>query len=183
MSITITEALAEIKTIGKRIEKKREFIGQYLGRQDGLRDPLEKQGGSFEAIRAERQSISDLSDRIVELRRGIAKANDHTVLTVNGITKSVSEWLVWRREIAPGHVAFLGRLRAGLSQIRTQAARNNAAVVQANASTGDNKPTDHIINLDERELASEIERLEDTLGQLDGKLSLVNATIPIIEEE
>lgn len=43
MSITITEALAEIKTVAKRIEKKRDFIRAYLSRQEGVRDPLEKQ--------------------------------------------------------------------------------------------------------------------------------------------
>ena len=50
MSITITEALAEIKTISKRLEKKRESIFNFVGRQDGIRDPLEKDGGSVEFI-------------------------------------------------------------------------------------------------------------------------------------
>lgn len=85
--ITITEALAEIKTIGKRIEKKREFIGGFLARQDGVRDPLEKDGGSAKAIAGERQSVNDLEDRIVALRRGIQRANDETSVTINGITR------------------------------------------------------------------------------------------------
>jgi hypothetical protein len=36
-----------------------------------------------------------------------------------------------------------------------------------------------VININEQELAKEIELLEDTLGQLDGQLSLKNATVPI----
>lgn len=48
MALTITEALAEIKTVGKRVEKKREFIKAFLARQDGVKDPLEKDGGSFQ---------------------------------------------------------------------------------------------------------------------------------------
>ncbi len=44
--LTITEALAEIPTIEKRIEKKREFILNYLYRQSSVRDPHEKDGGS-----------------------------------------------------------------------------------------------------------------------------------------
>ena len=55
MPITITEALAEIKTVGKRVEKKREFIKSFLARQDGIKDPLEKDGGSYQAIARERQ--------------------------------------------------------------------------------------------------------------------------------
>lgn len=41
----ITEALAELKTLNKRVEKKKEYVKAYLYRQEGLKDPLEKDGG------------------------------------------------------------------------------------------------------------------------------------------
>ena len=44
--LTITEALAEIKTVEKRIQKKREAILPFVFRQEMLRDPHEKDGGS-----------------------------------------------------------------------------------------------------------------------------------------
>ena len=50
MPITITEALAEIPTIEKRITKKQEFITNYLFRVSSTRDPHEKDGGSAELI-------------------------------------------------------------------------------------------------------------------------------------
>ena len=181
MSITITEALAEIKTILKRLEKKRQSIGDYLGRQDAVRDPLEKSGGSPAFIMQESQAISDLETRIIALRRGIQRANDTTVLAINGVSRTVSEWLTWRRDVAPGRQKWLAQLRNALGQIRQQAQRANATVVQASASVGENKPTDFIINIDERKLAADIEQIEDTLGQLDGKLSLLNATTTIQE--
>lgn len=90
MPITITEALAEIKTIIKRVEKKREFITAYLSRQEGVKDPLEKQGGSFENIRKEQQAILDLEDRIVSLRRGIQIANELTIVNISGKSRSIS---------------------------------------------------------------------------------------------
>ena len=40
MPLTITEALAEIKTIGKRVEAKRTFINGILWRPEAIRDPL-----------------------------------------------------------------------------------------------------------------------------------------------
>lgn len=55
MAITITEALAEIKTIGKRIDSKKQFVTSHLARQDGVKDPLEKDGGSAELLKRERQ--------------------------------------------------------------------------------------------------------------------------------
>jgi hypothetical protein len=177
MAITITEALAEIKTVQKRIEKKREFIGGFLARQDGIKDPLEKDGGSFQAITRERQAIGDLENRIVTLRRGIQAVNESTTVTINGISRSIADWLVWRRDVAPGHQQFLGKLRASLNSVREQARKQGAALITT-GSVAD-KPTDIVVNINEQDLAAEIEKLEDTLGQLDGQLSLKNATVPI----
>lgn len=181
MSITITEALAEIKTVSKRMEKKREFIGSNLARQEGVRDPLEKDGGAIEVIKRERQAIADLENRIVALRRGIQLANDETVVAVNGVKRTISEWLTWRRDVAPTRQKWLAHLRATLNSVRDQAKRNGAALIQANATVGEAKPTDIVVNIDELALAKEIEDIEDVLGQLDGQLSLKNATVTIKE--
>ena len=54
--LTITEALAEIKTIGKRLEKKREHVKGFLFRQDVFKDPFYSEGGSFSMIERERQA-------------------------------------------------------------------------------------------------------------------------------
>lgn len=43
--LTITEGLAEIKTLKARIEKKRQGIGPYIVRPAQMRDPMEKDGG------------------------------------------------------------------------------------------------------------------------------------------
>lgn len=178
--ITITEALAEIKTIGKRIAKKREFVNGYLARRDGLRDALEKDGGSPAVILAETQAIGDLEQRIIALRRGIQRANDETTVTVNGATRSISEWLTWRRDVAPGQQQWLSQMRSQINQVRETAKREGATLISATASvSGETKPTDIVVNIDERELAGRIETLEDTLGQLDGQLSLKNATVTV----
>jgi hypothetical protein len=177
MGITITEALAEIKTVQKRIEKKRESIGGFLARQDGIKDPLEKDGGSFQFIARERQAIGDLETRIVTIRRGIQRANDETQITINGVSRSIADWLVWRRDVAPGQQQFLGKLRASLNSVRDQARKQGVNMVSSGVIA--EKPNDIVVNISEQELATEIEKLEDTLGQLDGQLSLKNATVAI----
>lgn len=179
MPLTITEALAEIKTIGKRVEKKRESLMGYLARQDGVRDPLEKDGGSAAFITAERQAIGDLTARVIALRRGIQKANDTTTVTVGDRSRSISEWLTWRRDVAPGERGFLAALRNGVNQVRAQAQKSGASVVQPGGVA--ERPTDLVVNISEQDLAKQIEALEETLGTLDGQLSLKNATV-IIEE-
>ena len=178
MPQTITEALAEIKTIGKRIEKKRAGIMPFLARQDGVKDPHDKDGGSTQFIENERQSIADLSKRVIALRRGIQRANDVTEITVGELTMTISDWLTWRREVAPGQKAFLGQLAAQVAGARQQAQKMGAQVAAAGAAT---QPQDFIININEKELAAQIDTLEEILGTLDGQLSLKNATVMIDE--
>ena len=178
MNITITEALSEIKTVSKRIASKREFIGQFLSRPDGLRDPLEKEGGSVEVLQKELQAIGDLEKRIVELRRGIQKANEANSITLEGETKTIADWLHWRRDVAPAKDNFLNGLRRSLQQIRDQSRRNGNVLVNPGAQA--EKPTDMIVNINEKDLAAESEKLNSILGQLDGQLSLKNATVTIL---
>jgi hypothetical protein len=169
--LTITEALAEVTTIEKRIAKKRQFVRDYLYRQEQLRDPLE--GGSDNAIAKELQGIGDLEERRVRIRGVISESNAGTDVSVNGSTRSVAGWLVWRREIAPQQQTFFTQLRSDIQRVRQEAQSQGVLVV---AAEGAAKPGDVIINLDEQDLATQSESLEETLGFLDGQLSLKNAT-------
>lgn len=173
--MTITEALAEIKTIMKRIQSKREFIETYQFRIDSLKDPLEKDGGSTKAVAEATQAVSDLETRMVHLRSAIAHANNTNKITLEGVDKSISDWLIWRREVAPGHERFL----IGLSS-KLAAARNSVAGQKyrwGDAKNEQDKPVDIIVNIDEAKLNADREKMKNILGQLDGQLSLKNATI------
>jgi len=171
--ITITEALAEVKTIEKRVTKKQNFVGEHVLRQEMIKDPLAGQGGSATVLAQERQAIEDLLDRIVAIRIRVGSANAYHSVTVQGVERTVAEWLVWRREVAPKVRQFLSSLQGGIADVRDQAFKKGHAVVRV-GDTG--KPEDVIVHLDEKALADEIEMLETILGELDGRLSLHNAT-------
>jgi len=179
MSLTITEALAEIKTISKRITTKKNFVLTYIARADGFKDPLHGDGGSFEALRRERQAIDDLEQRLVALRRGIQKANDATMVTLEGIEMSIADWLVWRRDVLPTRKDYLNEIRQKLSATRDQAKRSGQNLVTQGQQAV--TPSDVIININEQDLAKDIEMLVNIEGQLDGQLSLKNATTQIVE--
>ena len=172
--VTITEALAELKTIDKRIVKKREFVLAYLLRQEMFKDPLEKDGGSVSAIKRETQAIRDLEERKIAIRRAIQQANERNTVAVGRQTRSIADWLVWRREVAPVQQKFLANLRAKIEQARQEATRRGASL---GASAEAAKPNDVIVNVNEQELSGQIEELEEVLGKLDGQLSLKNATL------
>ena len=93
MRLTITEALAEIETIGKRITARRELCAAY------------SEGGFDERIPPEVQSILELERRHIELRLAILRAYDQTRMALDAggytIERTVAEWMIWRDEIVP----------------------------------------------------------------------------------
>ena len=176
-TLTITEALAELKTIGKRLDKKQQFVLGYLVRPAVIRDPFEQEGGAAAKITAERQAIQDLQARIVTIRSSIQKANHATVVTIEGITMTIAEWLTWRKEVAPRIQTFLGQIRGQVASVRQQSATKGGKVVTEEPSgAGAATNMDIMIHVDESKLAVEIEKVETVLGTLDGVLSLKNAT-------
>lgn len=170
--LTITEALAELKTLGKRIEKKQEFVKGQIGRPAVIRDPMEQEGGIAAKVASERQSIGDLSERIIRIRVAIQAMNQATTVTILQRSRTIAEWLTWRKEIAPREQSLLSNIRQTIKATRAEAVKHSAAVVQA----GTNNLYDVILHVDESQLSKEIDDLENTLGTLDGQLSLVNAT-------
>lgn len=170
MSMTITEALAEIKTINKRLVKKREFVLSHTVRSDKMIDPLEKDGGSAKVLEHERQSINDLEDRVVRLRSAINGSNQDTKLTVGGKTRSVADWLIWRREVMPAYQKFLVKMNDSI-----HSERDNGRYMRRTEENNEGI----IVNVDEKALGVEAESLEEILGGLDGQLSLLNATTTI----
>jgi hypothetical protein len=181
--LTITEALQEIKTIGKRLEKKRGSIGQYLVRDTRNRDPLGANGGSVKFINEERQAIRDLENNIVTIRTNIQTSNLTSKLTIGSTTRSVAQWLTWRKEISSHQVGFLKSMATGLNNVRNEVQKKGGTTKPSSAPVAENfdpqAPPDVVVNIDERGLIAEQEELDQTLGTLDGKLSLFNATTVI----
>lgn len=173
MKTTITEALAELKTIDKRIGKKIEFYLNYMALQQMVKDPHEKDGGSAAVIEREKQAIYDLYKRQVNIKTAIQKANLETSVTVNGVTRTVAEWLAWRKDVSGSNKQFLDQINGHLKSLRDKAKQNNVAVKQQGEQID---RTDLVVFIDEAGLLREREGIETTLGELDGKLSLVNAT-------
>lgn len=174
--ITITEALAELKTLDKRVEKKFEFVRLNLARQRALVDPLTASGGQQVRIAQELQAIRDLTHRRVQLRTAINRVNATATITVEGETKTIEEWLIWRRDVLPGLKQRTANLLQGIAQVRAEAQKRGV-----NVTTGDQAGVlmDLIINLDENELSKTAEQIELVTGTLDGQLSLKNATLTI----
>lgn len=168
---TITEALAEIKTIDKRLAAKRDEVTKVVVRDARVVDPKAGEGGSEKYVAELMQSITDLELRWMRLRAAIQAANCTNILKVQGVERTVAEWLAWRREVAEGEIRFRKHLAQGIAQFR-------ASTVQFRRQ-GSNETTDEpiqaVVNMSETDLAQQLDKYELILGELDGQLSLFNA--------
>lgn len=180
-AMTITEALSEVKLIQKKIEKKRQFVLTNLTRFEHLKDPLETGGGSTKVLHAELQSIEDLQTRLETIRWAIADANSKTTLTLDGKTKSLTAWLSWKRDLADTDIAFRNSIHTSLKQSFDRAATQPQ--VYKTEETQTPQLAKLILNLDYGEMVKRAERTSELLEKLDGKLSLLNATIVIGEQK
>jgi len=162
-TITITEALAKTKLLVKKIDQKWESIARMAILPGDKKDPLEKEGGSAAVIERELQAINDLSAELTSIRTKIQAANQSNILVLAETTKSVADWLNWHRESFPLLSTGTQRLIAVIENYRRS--RTNPA----------NQP-EAVINVDETKLRKQAEWLLEVEGQLDGQLSLFNAT-------
>lgn len=175
--MTITEGLAELKLIDSKVKKKQDAVLGNLVRFEHIPDPFEKEGGSRSYVAKEIQSVGDLLKRHTKIRTAIAKANIESQVTINNETKSIYEWLAWKREISERETSFYRDIYAKTkSAVDQLAARPQFFNDQ---QTGQPAFAKQIVNIDYGTSLGKSEELSDTAAKLDGILSLKNATLTI----
>ena len=182
--MTITEALAEVKMIVKRIGKSASIVQANTSRLEFETDPYETKGGSAKVIGEYLQSIRDLGTRLVNIRHCIAEANLRTRLTVQvgegkiGVSRTIGEWLIWRREVAESEQSILAKVARQATNQRNEA-RENPRVMPNKDKDATPEVARLILHVDIGDLQDKAAKIEEILGVLDGKLSLLNATTTI----
>ncbi len=176
-SITITEALQELKTIDKRIVAARDFVMSYGVRQGSTIDPLDLEGGSHKAVPAKLDSIRDLLERKVVLRSAINAKNALTTVTVAGQSRTVADWIIWRREAFKQELDAWTALQRKVLEARTQCA--GKAITLREDGNQPTKVNEASCFIPEGTIAKRISQLQEIESVLDGKLSVVNATTTI----
>ena len=178
MKITITEALAELKLIAKKITKKEEIVMQNLVRYEHLPDAFKEQGGSEKYISSEIQSIADLRDRFVQIRAKIAELNYITTVTIEGKTRTITEWLAWKREIAASEISFYKNIYMK-TKSQVDSMNRQPKVVPSPTNQEEPQLAKLIVNVDMGAAVKKDQGVSDLLEKLDGVLSLKNATLTI----
>lgn len=172
--ITITEALAEIKLLDKKIAKKRDFVRDNCLYAVHMPDPFERDGGRKAVINRELQAIGDLWRRQIRLRAGIARINNEEKITIDETTMTITGWLTWRREIATTEINFYSSISSSvLSTLKQKAERPEARQLE---ESGKFEFVKWDSAVDANALRMVAEGKQTMLDELDGKLSMKNAT-------
>ena len=178
VNTTITEALAELKTLDKKIESSKKFVMDYSVRQGTTIDPLDDEGGSDKVIPQKMQSIDNLLERKIAIRKAINASNQNAVVEINKVKRTVEEWLIWKRDVYQKEMAFLESLQRKIVDARSQCVAKGMTLRDDGGQPS--KVTEVSSFIKESNLQRRIEETREIYGVLDGKLSLFNATTTIL---
>lgn len=167
--MTITEAMAELKLIDKKIQKKSDFILSNISSSDIVPDSLEGKGK--ERIKSEFKSISDLNKEYINIKKAINIANSENNVTINNNTMTIQEWLNWKAYVYEREISLLNNTISLLNKKTEPRAYKD--------EDGNSKFEVITYNVDDEYISKEIETIMDSYERLDGQLSLKNATIVI----
>lgn len=173
-TITITEALAEIKLIDKKLESKAHTVMGNLTRYDHIPDAL---GDSAKKLGEEMQSMHDLWAEIIKIRSAISGVNLRETIKVGEKTATISEWITWKREIATKQLTLYTNIRNNLKNATDRHATNPQAY--KDPESGENRFFKLVCNLPYSEFIEKSQKTQETLDRLDGLLSLKNATVTV----
>lgn len=174
--ITITEALSEINLIKKKIEHKKTSMQNLFVTASHAKDPYAEEGGSAAFLKKEFQALTDLRTRFVKLRAAISVANMDTEVTINERTMSIHDWLTWKREIVKEEQTFTNAVVTSVNATLNQVQRSPQCYDDAEGKK-------HLVvfntNIDLPSFVKRQENLTTMLENLDGQLSLKNATVMV----
>lgn len=174
--LTITEALSELNLIKKKVDNKRKVVAGSLLRAKHEKDAFENVGGIRQFIIGELQAIDDLDSRFLKIKGSIAKANIENLITINGFTKTIHDWLNWKRDLADTQKKFTFNLYSFPKGELERLSKQPQIYL-------DEKQEKHLVEfestIDYPSFLKKSEELNDTFDRLDGQLSLKNATIVV----
>lgn len=170
----IIEVLKEIPLIDKKVSKNVDLIRQYssdvqVGDEANL--PFPTIQAQADEVASLLQSSYDLVKRKATLRRALALTNAMTNVTIEGATRSITEWIEYRQK---GYDLLIGANHA-LTETNGQGKMGRTAF----------DPTKGIKTIkfyDQKTRDDEIRALENVKEKINAVLETVNATTDISEE-
>lgn len=175
--LTITEALSECKLIAKKIESANKSFLSSLTRFEHENDIHEKQGGSVVYLQRQIQSAQDNAGRLERIRRAVAASNANNKIEVLGESKTVTEWLAWRKELSSAQKSVLSSAINIINSKKAEVAQRPSFYKMD--KDAEPRLARLVVNAELEPLENKLLNLVEIEEKLDGQLSLKNATTTI----
>jgi len=167
----LIEALQELKLTAKKIQDQQNRLPQLCS---VVSNEIPQVGGSVEAqtqeVNSIVQSIFDLGDYYTSLKLRIEKTNNATLVEIDGVTKSLTEWMVLERAIG-GSVMSTARL------INTKRAED----MVSRMPTGAKENITIIPCFDSKKLSEKFTKYNDMVARISAKKETTNAVTDLLD--
>jgi hypothetical protein len=167
----LIEAMKKMRVIEKRMARKMGSINAYAALVSSEKPYFESESAQKKEVQSLIQANHDLMEEYLNLKRAVEITNLVTTVTIEGLTESISAFLVIKRKFAQ-------------MMVNTYGALNDDAAAQRLRQT---PPVEgqrlHVIRLyDEKDKLENMRKWMDIYEAIDAKLEVVNATTDLVEE-
>lgn len=170
----LIEALKNLKTIEKRIEKNCTLIAEYCAYVSVETPVFETQEKQIEHVAGLVQSNTDLATEYLHLKSAIEQTNISTLVTIGERTHSISELIAIRRVSGKFITNTYNALNPRTATTRLQQVFNRAGGIDVS------NPPKVVPAYKEEDKLRKTRDWEDFVSAIDGKLEVVNAETELL---
>jgi len=165
----IIEGLKELRLLEKKIQQNQGRITAYASAVSTEKLPYEDEDRQSAKVQSLIQSTMDMVERYLRLKAALDRTNLQVVVTIEGQTRTIHEWIWLRRKL-------------GMEVVQTYNALNDSAgsarLREAPTIEGE-RPQVLRFYTEEDKLAA-IDKWQDIIHGIDPRMEVVNATTDII---
>ena len=168
----IIDVLKELPLIKKKIAGKVELIQKYASYGSHVGPAFKDEGEQRQEVSQLIQSASDLVDRYSKLKLALSATNNTTIVDIDGVSHTISEWMTFRNETATLNKSIY-------SALTTRNAENDIRNTQVNLADG--QQIGIVRCFDEKSRNLNLEFTSEIHSKIDATLERINATTDMIE--
>jgi hypothetical protein len=178
--MTLIAGMKELQLILKKMGSNAGMVLEYAAQPSNEIPLLSTGDAQTDTINRLAQSTEDLADDYAKLSARINYTNLVTCVTINGKTKSIHEWLQYRRKLIRGALSKKDGIKGGIELIY-QAMSTAKAEQKINMGRMQTTQIDITRYYDEATKQEKLREWMETYERIDQTLEVVNATTPLLD--
>ena len=168
----LIEGMKKLRLLEKKIQQAHQRIGTYASAVSTEKLPYETEEGQRDKVSSLVQSSRDMVYEYLNLKSAIDGTNLETVVTIEGMTLPIHQWIWIRRKMGQEVLNTLSAMNENSGRTRLR-----------EATTMENSRPQVLRFYDEEAKLVEIDKWQNIINSIDPRLEVVNAVTDIIGME